>query len=217
MDTSNNEMSQARERILQTATEVFAESGFHKATVREICVKASVNVAAINYYFGSKEKLYEAVIKQSLCLSESSSHQMKAYEEDAEPEQRLAGFIRTFLFEVLDQSKAVYSGKLLAWELNQPTDAFDMIISQIIRPNHERLDAIIKALLGERAGEDLVKKCVFSIVGQCLHYRYGRPVIAVLYPAQKFDADSRDGIAEHITRFSLAALRQIADDLKEEK
>lgn len=217
MSATASALSQTQERILQAATEVFAESGFYKATVREICVKASVNVAAVHYYFGSKEKLYEAVITKSLGLSESSCDQMKAFDEDEGPEQRLAGFIRTFLFEVLDQSKAVYSGKLMAWELTQPTDAFDIIISQIIRPNHERLCSIVRDLLGDGAGDDLIKKSVFSIVGQCLHYRYGRPVFAQLYPAQKFDASSREAIAEHIIRFSLSALRQIAHDIKKKE
>ncbi|MBN2106007.1 MAG: CerR family C-terminal domain-containing protein [Deltaproteobacteria bacterium] len=217
MTAPKRAMPTAQKRILQAAMEVFSDSGFYKATVRDICLKASVNVAAIHYYFGSKEKLYEAVVKQSLGLSETGAEQLKAFGEGQGPEQALAGFIRTFLFEILDQSKTVYGGKLMAWELNQPTDAFDMIISDIIRPNHERLCAIVASLLGAGAGDDLVKKCVFSIVGQCLHYRYGRPVIAQLHPAQGFDAGSFDTIAEHITRFSLGALRQIADEMNHEE
>lgn len=51
-----------RERIIAAAKEVFIEQGFDLATVREITLRADVNVAAINYYFGSKEELISEVL-----------------------------------------------------------------------------------------------------------------------------------------------------------
>jgi len=51
-----------RQRILDAATEIFAEHGFRAATTRMICAKAGVNVALVNYYFNSKAELYKAVI-----------------------------------------------------------------------------------------------------------------------------------------------------------
>ena len=52
-----------RERLLEAAGEVFAERGFRDATVREICKRADMNQAAINYYFGDKKGIYEAVLR----------------------------------------------------------------------------------------------------------------------------------------------------------
>ena len=63
MEKANNKQD-ARLKILEAAGEVFAEGGYRDVTVREICRKASVNVAAINYYFGDKEGLYEAVLSE---------------------------------------------------------------------------------------------------------------------------------------------------------
>jgi len=53
-----------RERILSAATEIFAAKGYLRATVREICAKAKVNLALVNYHFESKENLYVAVVEQ---------------------------------------------------------------------------------------------------------------------------------------------------------
>jgi len=54
---------QAKARLLKAAVYLFAEKGLKGATVREIAKAAGQNVAAIAYYFGSKEKLYEAIIE----------------------------------------------------------------------------------------------------------------------------------------------------------
>jgi AcrR family transcriptional regulator len=48
-------------KIIETAEELFAEMGFSGTSVRDIADKADINVAMISYYFGSKEKLLEAL------------------------------------------------------------------------------------------------------------------------------------------------------------
>ncbi|SDK19186.1 DNA-binding transcriptional regulator, AcrR family [Catalinimonas alkaloidigena] len=53
-----------RELILVAAEELFRHKGFEATTVRELAEKAGVNLAMINYYFGSKEKLLEELIQQ---------------------------------------------------------------------------------------------------------------------------------------------------------
>jgi AcrR family transcriptional regulator len=52
-----------RETIIQSAIELFGAKGFEGTSVREIAADANVNVAMINYYFGSKEKLFESVVE----------------------------------------------------------------------------------------------------------------------------------------------------------
>ncbi|MBS1605039.1 MAG: TetR/AcrR family transcriptional regulator [Bacteroidetes bacterium] len=56
-------MSDKREHILTSAEKLFAEKGFDGTSVRDIAQQAGVNLAMISYYFGSKEKLLEALIE----------------------------------------------------------------------------------------------------------------------------------------------------------
>lgn len=53
-----------REHIINTALELFAAKGFEGTSVRDIAEKASVNLAMVSYYFGSKEKLFEALVEE---------------------------------------------------------------------------------------------------------------------------------------------------------
>src|SRR5438552_17150621 len=53
-----------RTRVLDVAEELFGEEGIERVSVRDITDKAKVNVAAINYHFGSKEDLIVAVFER---------------------------------------------------------------------------------------------------------------------------------------------------------
>jgi len=55
-----------KERILDAAEALFMEHGFEATTLRQITAAASVNLAAVHYHFGSKEELFEAVLRRRL-------------------------------------------------------------------------------------------------------------------------------------------------------
>ncbi len=59
-------LNSTRERILSTAEQLFAESGIAATSMRSITAMARVNLAAVNYHFGSKEALIEAVYERRL-------------------------------------------------------------------------------------------------------------------------------------------------------
>ena len=58
-----------KDHIIENAVELFAEKGFEGTTIRNLASKAEVNVAMVNYYFGSKEKLFEAMVAQKAAYS----------------------------------------------------------------------------------------------------------------------------------------------------
>lgn len=52
--------AQTKDRLFEIALDLFAEGGYEGTTTREICKRAGVNVAALNYHWGSKESLWHA-------------------------------------------------------------------------------------------------------------------------------------------------------------
>lgn len=202
------------DRLLQAAVEVFAEYGFREATVREICTRATVNVASINYYFRSKEALYT----QALLFAFQESHRL--YPQDAASnhqlpaEQRLQLFIDNFLHKLLDDSHLGFHGRLIMREIAEPTKAFDDIINTMIVPHFTLLSDIVRLIIGEAADNTVVNRCVSSILGQCLMFKHSRSVIDRLYPELIADENAIHASVEHITQFSLAALKAIGTATK---
>ena len=74
-----------KQRILDAAEHLFARNGYHATSLRGITTTADANLAAVNYHFGSKEALLEAVIVRRLDpLNEIRNSQLEALLQKAE-------------------------------------------------------------------------------------------------------------------------------------
>jgi AcrR family transcriptional regulator len=58
-----------REHIINTALKLFATKGFEGTSIRDLAAAADVNVAMVNYYFGSKEKLFESMVEHNVAYT----------------------------------------------------------------------------------------------------------------------------------------------------
>lgn len=62
-------MTDKKIHIINHAVELFAEKGFEGTSIRDLAARAGVNVAMVNYYFGSKEKLFESLVEERASYS----------------------------------------------------------------------------------------------------------------------------------------------------
>jgi len=217
MDENNRNTDSTQQKLLTAASEVFAENGFKNTTVRDICNRADVNVAAINYHFGNKEKLYEAVWENSnRAAVKKRMDELDLARTDA-PEKRIRLFVKTLLRNILDQNRPEWDFRIVAHEMISPTASFDKIVDRAIRPGFLVLKELVQEMLGEDAPKEKVEKCTLSIIGQCLYYRFANPVVRQLLPKQTFDEKGLDEIADHITGFSLSSLKQIRSEIEKEE
>ncbi len=218
-----------RHRLLHAAGEVFAERGFRAATIREIVERAGANVAAVNYHFGDKEHLYDEVL--ALCCR-GAVDELAGGDDARSPEAQLRAFVEAFLARCLGGPQPAWQWQLMTRELSEPTPALDRLVERVMRPAYERLVPIVQgvaAAYGHRRGaacsgprgqrptaagsltEQQAHLCAQSIIAQCVHQRHAAAAIARLgepFPAGESRADV---LAEHIFRFSLAAIAQYPD------
>lgn len=195
-----------QQRLLEAAGAVFAEVGFRDATVRDICSRAGVNIAAVNYHFRDKDGLYAAVLA-SAHDSASKSHPYDEGQRGAStPQERLAGFVLTFMNRLFDEGRPAWQPRLMAREMIEPTGALDEVVERSIRPHFVLLSSIIRDLLGPAATDEVVALCGASVVGQCLLYHHCRPVVNRLFPEYGYTAEWTRKRAEHIAAFSLGGI-----------
>jgi len=208
----DNETTATRARILETAAVVFAEHGFAATTIRMICGRAQVNLAAVNYHFGNKEGLYREVLRYVRSNAYDMFPTTFGLSDDASPTQRLQAFIRSFLLRTSSDERNLGFGTLVMRELVQPTTALDMLIDEGIRNMFGQLVDIVRALIGEHAEEDVVLLCARSIISQCLFFLFSRPVIRRMVPEQKFNPQDMEILTEQIMFFSMHALKGISEN-----
>ena len=196
-----------RQRLLEAAGQEFAERGFRQATVRDICRRADANVAAVNYHFGDKEKLYAAAVHYAhLCATRHDVVAAVADAKDLPAEERLRAFVRTFLVGILDTGRPAWHAKLMAREIAEPSDVLNEIAQQTVRPRLAALGGIIREIIGQDAPQQVVVNCARSVVGQILFYHFARPMLVRVFPNEPLDATRLDELSGHIVSFTLAGL-----------
>jgi AcrR family transcriptional regulator len=196
-----------RTRIMQAAGPVFADKGFQSATVREICQAADVNLAAINYYFGDKERLYIETVKRAQRLV-AERFPMPTWPAGTTAEDRLAEYVETLLTRMLDNHQMPWQSRLMMREILDPTTACQELAEEYFRPQFALLLSILGELGGDAVEPHLLEQFAFSIVGQCVYYRVGRPIVECLIPKQqRAEHYSTRQLAAQVTLFSLAAIR----------
>lgn len=215
--SSTSASAETRQRLLAAASAVFAEAGFYEATVREICRRAGANIAAVNYHFGDKEQLYQEVLRSGARQADEIYPMTREnIPPELPPEERLLVFVTTLMKRIFDLERVATHGKLMAREMIDPTPALSILIDEIFRPLSDLLAEIVRDLLGPGATEHEIRFCAASIVGQCVYYKHCRPLLTQLHPQQCFEMQDIEELAGHITRFSLAALREFAQSRVEQ-
>jgi AcrR family transcriptional regulator len=202
--TMNVVAEDTRQRLLETAGQIFADRGLHAATVREICKQAGVNIAAINYHFGDKERLYvEAVKFAHRCRIEEMP--IPDWPEGTPATVKLRHFIGMMLHRMVFDDSPAWQKRLVLREMSEPTGACAELVRDRIRPVADRLTAILRELLPPDTSPMQAYLVGFSVVGQCFLYGINKPVVTHLMAEAGCELDV-ELVAEHITRFTLAAL-----------
>lgn len=194
-----------KQRLLDAAGVVFAEKGFRDATVREICQSAHANLAAVNYYFGDKQRLYIESVKRAHARRVEAAP-LPDWQGDTPADERLRDFIEALLARMLGDPRADSHGQLMLREMLHPTDACAEVVDEYIRPQFEILQSIIAALSPVELGDEALRLIVFGIVGQCVYFRIADPVVHRLVSENEHARMQPKYLAEHITGWTLAAL-----------
>ena len=195
-----------RVRILSAAGREFAERGYEAATVRDICAAAGVNVAAVNYYFGDKRRLYIESVKHAH-QERGLQVPLPAWTDGTPPQRKLHDFVANLLERMLGFGQPPWQVRLMMREVLHPTDACRELVEDYIRPRFTLLVSILDELVEGRLAEAELRRVALSIIGQCFIYQAAGDVVTMLVPDDEIASHhALQPLADHVTRYALAAL-----------
>ena len=207
-----HDTAETRERILEAAERLFADKGYAATSVREITTESGTNVAAVDYHFGGKDKLYLETFRS--LLREVRDRRIVAMQRDMteKPEMDLEGFMTSFadafMEPLVDRSRGRLFLGFFAHEMSEPHLPPLVFVEEFIRPLAE-----ISTQGLDRFGPPMdsvtQSMCIMSVVGQLMHAIKAQQRFAHHDQPAMVPSDLSEHI-RHIVRFSVAGIRACA-------
>ncbi|HBC89621.1 MAG TPA: hypothetical protein DCZ94_22005 [Lentisphaeria bacterium] len=198
-----------KKKILKAAAEEFAMKGYNGTTVRDICRRARVNVASINYHFKGKESLYKEMFE--FLFKDSRAHEIlnKPWNGDfAGWKRSLREWVANILGEITSQKPFDRCKSMIfRRELLNPSDIFPDIYESFMKPRLNELTRHFRKVLPAGIGDEDVCIRVFSVSSDCLFYMHDRPIVDMRFPGGRFPEENMRKIIDFITEKACYGLK----------
>jgi AcrR family transcriptional regulator len=182
----NDTQPDTRTRLLEAGLDHFGRVGFEGANIRAIAAAAGANIAAINYHFGGKRGLYLAVAHHIVegissaigpIAAEIVALAAKPRLVPDEARAALDRFVKTAGRLLATSPRAERWARFILREQLDPTDAFDIIYSNIMGRMHRTLTALVAAVLELDPESEQARLEAFALLGQALIFRFARAAV----------------------------------------
>ncbi|MBN1297799.1 CerR family C-terminal domain-containing protein [bacterium] len=199
--------SDTRSRILHHALAVFAEKGFQKSTVAEICKAADANIAAVNYHFQGKANLYAEVLKYAYQETQTAFPSHGNISETAPPEHRLECFVRAMILRAFCPQSAGAFPRFLVHEMTHPTPLMDTVMHDLIHNEINILKTILKPLLPDDIPDERRRFFGINIMAMVMYFSFNRPAREKVMSGKTISTRQVAKLIRHMTLFILFALK----------
>ncbi len=156
-----------RQQLLEAAGHVFAEKGFHRATGKEICERAGANTAAINYYFGSIEGLYAAVLEEAHGRLITLEKMKSAIAGKPDAKAKLAAILDLAVDMLTGELSSSWVLRVFGREIITPSFALDALMERQAVPKLLILRSIVAELMGLPEDHPGVARGCLGVVAPC--------------------------------------------------
>jgi AcrR family transcriptional regulator len=205
-------LNETQVRILDAAEELFMQHGFEGTSMRLLTAKAGVNLAAVNYHFGSKHALIEAVFRRRLDpMNAERIAELDRLEKEAGAQPLAPGaIIRAFVGASLRMIEDAKGGgrnfiRLLGRTYTDPSKEIRHLIGALYAPAMERYKAALERALPQMPREELVWRMhfMFGTLAYTLAATDTVQLIAGCKPEDRYDARL---LEERLVPFLVAGL-----------
>lgn len=201
-----------RQQLLQSAGEAFADKGYAGTTSKEICQRANANTAAVNYHFGSKEKLYAAVLKAAHSHLLSVDSPAVAAQNRSDPLTGLRTFIGRIVGEITRRHSNAWQLRVLSRELLSPSPMRGRMVDALTVPSATLFRTTVAEIMQLPAEHSAVSGSIANVMGVCIF------MLTIPYALRRKalpDLDvSADKFADDMVTFVLAGMLAAANDAR---
>jgi AcrR family transcriptional regulator len=195
-----------KERILDAAEMLFSKQGFAATSMRRITSAAGVNLAAVNYHFGSKAHLVEAVFERR--LRPLNEERLVRLDRVLQHRAGVRDILDAFLGPALERLASVDEGdrqfiRLLARSHTDEMAGTERFMDRLYEPALRRFKEALTAALPEIPPAELMWRLHF-VAGAVSYAMAGRDVIGIIRPDEANDADA---MSRRLVPFLASALR----------
>lgn len=175
---ANIELNDKKIQILEVAEKLFSEKGFEGTSIRDISKHAKINIAMVSYYFGSKERLLEALIfyKTSNLKLQLESLLL----EDLDPLEKVDKLVEIYI-QRINGNRGIF--RVLHFELTTKKREKSLaVFTELKKGNLKSVETIIKQ--GQEKGvfrKDIIIALVTpTIIGTFFHFHMNKPYFVEL-------------------------------------
>jgi AcrR family transcriptional regulator len=188
---------ETRTRILDAAEELFMLHGFEGTSMRQLTTKAEANLAAVNYHFGSKDALIEAVFRRRLDpmnaarIAELDRLDLEAGGRPLAPAQIIGAFVGASLRMIEDARTGGRNFiRLLGRTYTDPQKQIRSLIGQLYAPAMERFKTAFERALPQMPRDELIWRMhfMFGTLAYTLAATDTVQLIAGCKPEDRYDA-----------------------------
>lgn len=203
---SRSDGEETRGQILQTAGRLFAQKGYGRTTSKEICQAAGANMAAVNYHFGDKDRLYAAVLVDAHAQLVQLSDLEQIHQTIQSHEKKLQALIRLFLQRSSDPTLS-WGLSVLVHELMAPSRHVPALIQAAVLPKVRVMMGLIAEILGLPVDHPAAQRGLAFVVLPCIMLVIApTDMLKRVLPALPSEPDA---LIEDMTAYALGGLSSI--------
>lgn len=196
-----------RTRILEAAGELFAASGYAETSNKAIAAHAQVDLASINYHFGSRGSLYQAVLTEAHAQLLSIASLSQLVGSATSPAAKLRELIEQLVAHATREPQT-WPLRVLAREVLAPSSHIQILFRDEVQPKTVLLRRMLSEITQIPMEDAALTRCLLTVMAPCLMLLVsGRALPGPLQEVLQMPAQA---IAEHLYQYAMAGLTAIA-------
>lgn len=198
----------SKEKILEQACKLFAQKGYEKTTIREICKAANTYPVSVNYYFGSKDKLFIETFKYAFSIAGEEDLAIKI--KNLAPEEKFKAIIKIAMQMSFSEDKKGWFYKIISrCEGIMHQEPFLQEFFQFKQFHKNLIQTTLKEIFNDNVSIEILDYAYFNLISQIIVLNNKNTNLKDLFITDYSDEDQLENLTNLIYDFVVSGTKQL--------